>query len=124
MRTMFEDMAGNIWIRTFDGIYCYNQELELRYFLEHSLPENYETQGLTKEMIIDNTGNIWYYSQDGINQIINKGRNFRTYDSDIRINTWVNSIYLENNPANHFQLIEFQEWFFHTLNPLFQSKFG
>ena len=47
-------------------------------------------------MFIDNTGTIWFYTPDGINQIFNKGGNFRIYDFDRRIDLWVNSIYVES----------------------------
>ncbi len=97
-RTMIEDEMGNIWIRTYEGIYCYNQELELKYSIEHPYmyavnPTNHK---LLKELFIDQTGNIWYYTADGINQIIPKRSNFRAYDTDIQISNIILCVYPEN----------------------------
>jgi signal transduction histidine kinase/DNA-binding response OmpR family regulator/ligand-binding sensor domain-containing protein len=99
IRSMLEDGPGNIWIRTLDAIYCYNQDLELKYCLEHThpYPLNYSNQWLTKEMFVDNTGSIWFYSPDGINQIIHKRENFRSYVPDTTsFDLGVRCIHLEN----------------------------
>jgi ligand-binding sensor domain-containing protein len=84
MRTMLEDGSGNIWIRSLEGIYCYNQALELKYFLEHGhiYPRNYGITEMTKEMFLDNTGAIWFFSPEGLNQISNIKQNFQIYTSD------------------------------------------
>jgi signal transduction histidine kinase/ligand-binding sensor domain-containing protein/DNA-binding response OmpR family regulator len=98
IRALLEDRHGNIWIRTFGGIYCYNQQLELKYTLEHPemYPETYRNQDLTKELFVSNTGSIWFYTPDAINQIIPKGLNFRIYDFNRLISFWINCIYPEN----------------------------
>ncbi|MFH0758176.1 MAG: ATP-binding protein [Bacteroidota bacterium] len=99
IRAMHEDESGNIWIRTLDGIYCYNQALELIFHRRHSFlyPYSYDIQRLTKEIFMDNTGSIWFYTREGINTIIKKERNIRVYDSDTTLTYWVNCIFVENN---------------------------
>ena len=97
-RSMLEDSSGNIWIRTFEAIYCYNQELELKYYQEHRYPypDNSRGKDLIKEMFVDNTGSIWFYSPDGIHQLINKRENFRVYSPDSISGERVSCIHLEN----------------------------
>jgi signal transduction histidine kinase/DNA-binding response OmpR family regulator/ligand-binding sensor domain-containing protein len=125
IRSMLEDGTGNIWIRTLDGIYCYNQGLELTYDLEYSnqYPYTYGYQELTKEFLVDNTGALWFYSPDGINQIIKKGRNFRIYNADTLIATWVNCIHLENNNLIWFGTLQGISSFDRSEN-VFQLHYG
>ena len=97
-RSMLEDSSGNIWIRTFDAIYCYNQELELKCYLEHRhpYPHTLHRAWMIKDMFVDNTGSIWFYSPDGIHQLINKRENFRVYSSDSISGDRVGCIHVEN----------------------------
>ncbi|MFC2089458.1 two-component regulator propeller domain-containing protein [Bacteroidota bacterium] len=96
--SMLEDHSGNIWIRTLEAIFCYNQELELKYYLEHRhhyTPSLHRTW-MIKEMFVDNIGSIWYYSPEGIHQLINKRQNFRLYSSDSNSGNRVGCIHVEN----------------------------
>jgi signal transduction histidine kinase/DNA-binding response OmpR family regulator/ligand-binding sensor domain-containing protein len=97
-RFMIEDSSGNYWVRTFEAIYCYNQELELKYCLEHSqpYPHTLRYQYLIWEMFVDHTGSIWFYSPDGIHQLIRKRENFRVYDSDSISGNRVRCIHVED----------------------------
>jgi len=98
IRAMLEDKSGNIWIRTLDGIYCFTQGLELRFYRENSHVYSYTSDytSLTEELFVDNTGTMWYYNTDGINQIINKYRNFTVYNFDLTLGKEVNCIFVEN----------------------------
>jgi signal transduction histidine kinase/DNA-binding response OmpR family regulator len=94
---MLEDSQGNIWIRTPYAIFCYNKELELKYDLE-MFTNAATAQGMfmIKEMYVDNTGAIWFYSSEGIHQLINKRRNFKVYRSDNISGHQVDCIHLED----------------------------
>lgn len=98
IRAIKEDQSGNIWIRTMDGLYCYTQSLELKSYIRHEreYPNTYDNQDLTRDLLVDNTGSVWYYTPEGINQIILRNRNFNVYDYHERIAFWVNNIYVEN----------------------------
>jgi ligand-binding sensor domain-containing protein len=105
---MLEDASGNIWVRSYEGIYCFNQALELKYFLEHShtYPMDYASQEMTKEMFIDNTGAIWYFSPEGINQLRRIKQNFQIYTTAPLLQTWVRCIYPESKDKIWFGTLQ------------------
>ncbi len=94
---MLEDKSRNFWLRTNDGIYCYNQDLDLIFYRKHNFVyPNTADYNFAYALMQDNTGTIWYYTRDGINQIIKKDRNFRVYDPDPAQQNFVNCLYVEN----------------------------
>ena len=98
IRAMTEDHEGNIWIRTLEGLYCYNQDLEKQYYLKHkqAYPYTYDMEEITQNLYVDRSGSLWYYTPDGINQITSRDRNFNVYDSDELISGLVNCIHTES----------------------------
>ncbi len=99
IHAFLEDESGNFWIRTYDGVYCYDQELELKFHWEHShtFTDSYPYKFLLRPLMEDNTGTIWFYSPDGIHQIIKKPGNFRKYDFDPGLQDPIVCLLVENN---------------------------
>ncbi|MEN8229451.1 MAG: ATP-binding protein, partial [Bacteroidota bacterium] len=78
VRAIHEDRRGNLWIRTFDGIYVYSSELKLKYRSAHSEEYKYSYEDIycTRPLFEDRSGTIWYYSRDAICKCYPKQHNF------------------------------------------------
>jgi len=101
VKTIIEDSQENIWIRTFDGIYQYNQKLELLFYVKHALDyfPSRRRFSTTDYLFEDNSGTLWFFTLEGINKIIKRYSNFTLHMSDYLANNYVTSICLdkENN---------------------------
>jgi signal transduction histidine kinase/ligand-binding sensor domain-containing protein/DNA-binding response OmpR family regulator len=94
---LFEDRSGNFWIRTNEGIHGYNQKMERIFYRAH--PHVYlwtGDYGFAHVFMEDNNGAIWYYTRDGINQIIPQHKNFEVYDPDPVQQSFIECVYVEN----------------------------
>ncbi len=108
-----EDSRGNIWIRISNGIYKYNQQLELLFFqpvLEKyddysQYDQNILTTGFkdyllgyysADQVMEDNAGTLWFFTVDGINKLIERRSHLKVYDPDPMAHTSVQCISIEN----------------------------
>ena len=84
IQNIAEDESGNLWMRKLDGLYCYSRNLDTLFFWKHPYP--YPNTGIDNilmgELFIDSKGIIWFYTREGIHQVVKKHRNFRVYEFD------------------------------------------
>jgi signal transduction histidine kinase/ligand-binding sensor domain-containing protein/DNA-binding NarL/FixJ family response regulator len=88
------DAFGNVWFRLYDGIYCYNSQLDFIYahrFTE--LNADYTKDwNLMKDLYADNQGNIWFYTRKGINRLVRHQSNFKVFATSKNESNWVNCL--------------------------------
>ena len=49
-----------------------------------------------RELFIDSNGDVWFYTFEGIHQVVKKYRNFKVYEPDPK-DSWIKCLILENN---------------------------
>ena len=77
------DKLNNIWIKTNEGLQGYDQDLNLIFHRVHL--DSYNTShhyNFAQTEFEDKNGSIWYYTLNGINQVIRKKRYFQVYDAN------------------------------------------
>ena len=102
-----------------------HSNLELKSYIrhEHEYPVTYDNLDLTRDLLVDNTGSVWYYTPEGINKIIARNKDFKVYDYHDRIAFWVNSIYVENKDLLWYGTLN-GLCSFDRKNDLFQRHYG
>lgn len=99
VRNILEDGNGNYWISTYDGIYLYNPRLERMarwdYPYEYNRTSDFEV--LTKDLCLDHTGTLWYFTKEGISKIAEAYDNFSVYDPYPATNTTISGISTDRN---------------------------
>jgi signal transduction histidine kinase/DNA-binding response OmpR family regulator/ligand-binding sensor domain-containing protein len=95
VRAILEDHSSNLWMRTFDGVYMFNKNLELKYHWKQPVEYRHFAlhYSLTNALYEDNQGNIWFFTENEINRIIFKHKNFQAYDPLPDQQTWVRQLF-------------------------------
>ena len=92
------DSHGNTWVRSNEGMYCFTPNNELLFSLSHKqkyLP-TYKFI-FSFNILEDNSGSIWFYTEDEIVQVVRKKKYFHIYDPDPIQSNFVNSVSGNNN---------------------------
>ncbi|WP_340113884.1 ATP-binding protein [Maribellus mangrovi] len=81
----YSDSDQNIWIRTEKGIHCFNQNLDLIFYVPNFQSNivlqqgDYMEREYTTHVYEDTNHSLWYFGEDGIYQIVRKKKIFNQY---------------------------------------------
>lgn len=95
VRAILEDQFSNLWVRTFDGVYMFDEKLELKYQWKQALEYKHSALHYTISTALfeDDQGNIWFFTENEINRIIHKYRNFQVYDPVPEAQSYVDQVF-------------------------------
>ena len=97
---IIEDQRGNLWVRTYDGIYKYSHDLELKFHWYN--PELYELasyESYKNSLMEDNTGTIWFFDRTSIKKLTKEYENFAVFNPDPPATNINSFIFLVNDDS-------------------------
>ncbi|QHT69757.1 histidine kinase [Rhodocytophaga rosea] len=75
-----EDLEGNLWISSYNGLYKLNSDLsQITSFLNDSIDPGSLTHNNVPALIVDNSGILWIATQNGVNKLDPHIKRFEVY---------------------------------------------